>query len=109
MLRLLLLINFTGIKMHNLPIPCQSCKHKKSFGSMIDPCFPCLLNQDLFSGTKKRKFSNWTDERLSWEEIERWEKQKQKDFECWLRSNPELNHLLDKLVEQSVRRLNDKR
>jgi hypothetical protein len=93
-------------ELHELPVPCQSCKHKKYYGEMTDPCFPCLtgcLTLGNLSGEHlcRFKFSGWTDERLSYEEIERWEEEKynkmQEIFQDLWNFEPEFKECLEKI------------
>lgn len=57
---------------------CATCKYKETVGQMVDPYFPCLHEYSIWTGKPKEKYDEWTDERLSWEEI-REEKQRELD------------------------------
>lgn len=38
---------------------------------MVAPCFECLNEHDIYTGEPKHKYNEWRDERLSWEEIQK--------------------------------------
>jgi hypothetical protein len=60
---------------------CATCKYKETAGQMVDPCFPCLHEHSIFTGKPKPKYDAWTDERLSWDEIHRREKELFDEFQ----------------------------
>lgn len=64
---------------------------------MVDPCFPCLLDRSLFTGQPKEKYDAWTDERLSWEEIERQQQELFDKFEQILKETPSLQERIRNL------------
>lgn len=83
--------------------PCKTCKYKETSGDMVDPCFPCLLPTEIYSGFKKRMFNEWMDERLTWKEIYRYKDQEQEEFNAELESDPEFIEAMDKLVQETIK------
>lgn len=71
--------------------PCKTCKHKETSGEMVDPCFPCLL--------EKRYFSYWTDDKLSWKEINRVEKEQYEKLKKELESDPDFMSLVKEITK----------
>jgi hypothetical protein len=53
-----------------------------------------------YTGLRKRMFSHGTDDKLSWEEIRRWEDQQQEEFDAWCDSDSELTAAIQDFVDK---------
>jgi len=88
------------------PIPeaqrvCATCKFKEFSSSMVDPCFPCLHEHSIWTGNPKKKYDQWEDERLSWDEINVRHAAIQADMLKTFEESPELQRLVRELFGDS--------
>lgn len=78
--------------------PCKTCKYKETAGEMVDPCFPCLLKAEILTGTPKRMFDRWEDDKMTWEQIEEKERLVTEKLSKQLDNDPEFKKAIEEIV-----------
>lgn len=71
---------------------CQNCYFKETAGDMVDPCFPCVMEDDKYPK------SNWRPDTWTKKELENYENLSRQYIDYVLDNDPNYQDFLKKMI-----------